>query len=54
MRKLKLAAERYPKVRQLVIAGGVAANQRFRTLLQQDFSLQVVAHRLVIVRITVP
>jgi N6-L-threonylcarbamoyladenine synthase len=41
VRKLTAAAKRYP-ARSLLIAGGVAANQRFREMVQADVKLPVV------------
>lgn len=37
VRKLKIASEKYPAIRSVVIAGGVSANQRFRELMRVQF-----------------
>lgn len=39
VRKLSIACQMYPKARGLLIAGGVAANQRFRELLKSEIQI---------------
>ena len=40
VRKIAVAAQKYPQSKSLLIAGGVAANQRFRNILHEHVKLQ--------------
>lgn len=41
VRRLKQASKLYPELKSILIAGGVAANKRFRFLLEQDLTVPV-------------
>lgn len=41
VRKLQLAERKYPKLKSILIAGGVAANRRFRALIDRNVSTPV-------------
>lgn len=46
VRKIAVAAEKYPRANSLLIAGGVAANQRFRDLLSTHVKLKPIFPKL--------